>query len=159
MQMEEGIFRHKKLRRITHSTICINSTNIADFNIFSIIHLKHFQAHTVFTRISVNKTFVCSLTVAERVLFRQNGWSCHSAISTWRRVNPVSIFYFYYRRRSNNNIKMMIKISLLIVISNIFTLIFDHVIMLTIINRFMDVIWQLESWCGPATAKYIWPQN
>ena len=73
MQMEEGIFRHKKLRRITHSTICINSTNIADFNIFSIIHLKHFQAHTVFTRISVNKTFVCSLTVAERMFFRQNG--------------------------------------------------------------------------------------
>ena len=74
-------------------------------------------------------------------------------------VNPVSIFYFYYRRRSYNNIKMMIKISLLIVISNIFTLIFDHVIMLTIINRFMDVIWQLESWCGPARAKYTWPQN
>ena len=73
MQMEEGIFRHKKLRRITHSTICINSTNIADFNIFSIIHLKHFQAHTVFTRISVNKTFICSLTVAERMFFGQNG--------------------------------------------------------------------------------------
>ena len=62
-----------------------NSTNIADFNIVAIIHLKHFQAHTVFTRISVNKTFVCSLTVAERMFFRQNGWSCHSAISTWRR--------------------------------------------------------------------------
>ena len=50
-----------------------NSTNIADFNIVAIIHLKHFQAHTVFTRISVNKTFICSLTVAERMFFRQNG--------------------------------------------------------------------------------------
>ena len=62
-----------------------NSTNIADFNIVAIIHLKHFQAHTVFTRISVNKTFICPLTVAERMIFRQNGWSCHSAISAWRR--------------------------------------------------------------------------
>ena len=33
----------------------------------------------------VNKTFICPLTVAERVFFRQNGWSCHSAISAWRR--------------------------------------------------------------------------
>ena len=71
-----------------------NSTNIADFNIVAIIHLKHFQAHTVFTRISVNKTFVCPLTVAERKFFGQNGWSCNSAISTWRRSILFQSFIF-----------------------------------------------------------------
>ena len=33
------------------------------------IHLKYFQVHTVFTKIPVNKTFVCPLTVSERMFF------------------------------------------------------------------------------------------
>ena len=129
MQMEEGIFRHKKLRRITHFTICINSTNIADFNILSIIHLKHFQAHTVFTRISgpSTKHLPVPPLLQSGCFFGKAADTLSLRYNSLASVNPVSIFYFYYRRRSENNIKMMIKISLLIVISNIFTLIFDHV--------------------------------
>ena len=99
---EEGIFRHKKLRRITHSTICINSTNIADFNIFSIIHLKHFQAHTVFTRISGPSTKHLSVPrlLQSGCFFGKAADILSLRYNSLASVNPVSIFYFYYRRRS-----------------------------------------------------------
>ena len=42
----------------------------ADFNNFSMIHLKYFQVLTIFTKIPFNKTFVCPLTVSERMFFR-----------------------------------------------------------------------------------------
>ena len=51
----------------------------------AMIHLKYFQVHTVFTKIPVNKTFVCPLTVSERMFFRhRNAFSCHTAVLTWR---------------------------------------------------------------------------
>ena len=77
-----------------------NSTNIADFNIVAIIHLKHFQAHTVFTRISVNKTFVLFLDCCRADVFSAKRLILSLCYINVASVNPVSIFCFYYRRRS-----------------------------------------------------------
>ena len=53
----------------------------ADFNNFSMIHLKYFQVLTIFTKIPFNKTFVCPLTFSERMFFRHwNAFSCHTAV-------------------------------------------------------------------------------
>ena len=77
-----------------------NSTNIADFNIVAIIHLKHFQAHTVFTRISVNKNICLFLDCCRADVFSAKRLILSLCYINVASVNPVLIFCFYYRRRS-----------------------------------------------------------
>ena len=100
MQMEEGIFRHKKLRRITHSTITKKFQKYSRFQYFFYYSFKTFPSSHSFYKNFRQQNICLFLDCCRADVFSAKRLILSLCYINVASVNPVSIFCFYYRRRS-----------------------------------------------------------